>query len=80
MTSITEKHAMHLFAQTIGEIVGTRSEAYRDLMRAVESQEMVDLMLAQSSFDSLPPETRREIADKVERLVQEESDDAQANS
>jgi hypothetical protein len=73
MPSVTEREAMQLFATTIGEIVGTRSEAYRDLVRALESEQVVDMMLAQSSFDSLPAETRHEIATRVEELVAEKS-------
>jgi hypothetical protein len=73
MPSVTEREAMQMFAATIGEIVGKRSEAYRDMVRALESEQVVDMMLAQSSFDGLPPETRHEIAARVEELVAEKA-------
>lgn len=62
-----------MFATTIGDIVGKRSEAYRDMARALESEQVVDMMLAQSSFDALPAETRHEIAARVEEMVAEKA-------
>ena len=58
-----------MLAEGLREVVGNRSEVYRDMVRAFESEEMVDMMLAQSSFDSLTLEVRRQIADKVDDLV-----------
>ena len=63
--------AMQLLAETMAEIVGRDTEAYRDIVRAIESDAMMDMMLAQSSFDALPGEVRRKIADRVEDLVRE---------
>lgn len=60
---------MTLFARCVAEIVGQRTEAYRDMLRAVESGQVVDLMLAQSSFDALPLAVRRRISAAVTDLV-----------
>lgn len=71
MPAITEQHALELLAESVGSVVGKDSEVYREMIRAFESQEMVDLMLAQSSFDSLDAEVRRQIADMVAVKVKE---------
>lgn len=63
--------AVQLLAETMAEIVGRDTEAYRDIVRAIESDAMMDMMLAQSSFDALPGEVRRKIACRVEDLVRE---------
>ncbi|NQW12521.1 MAG: hypothetical protein HQ481_21865 [Alphaproteobacteria bacterium] len=69
MTGLSEQEAFELFARCIIEVAGPRSEVSRDMSKAVRSGEIVDMMLAQSSFDALPPETRKQIADQVEALV-----------
>lgn len=69
MAGLSEHQALELFARCVREIAGDRSEATRDMVRAVESGEIVDLMLAQSSFDALPIETRRQISETVLALV-----------
>lgn len=69
MPGLSEQDALELFARCVAEVVGERTEAYRDMLRAVESGEVVDLMLAQSSFDSLEPEARRQISERVQQLV-----------
>lgn len=69
MPGLSEQEALELFARCVAEVVGQRTEAYRDMLRAVESGEMVDLLLAQSSFDSLKPELRRQISEMVSGLV-----------
>jgi hypothetical protein len=71
MAGLSQQRALELLAESIGEIIGTRSEAYRDFMRAVESEEPVDMLLAQSAFDALSPDLRRRIADRVDELVRE---------
>jgi hypothetical protein len=63
--------AVQLLAETMAEIVGRDTEAYRDIVRAIESDAIMDMMLAQSSFDALPGEVRRKIAYRVEDLVRE---------
>lgn len=60
---------MELFARCVAAIVGPRTEAYRDMIRAVQSGQVVDLMLAQSSFDALPPDVRQRISSTVTDLV-----------
>lgn len=69
MAGLSEQEALELFARCVGQIVGPRSEACRDMLRAVESGQIVDLLLAQSSFDALPPEVRRRISATVTELV-----------
>lgn len=69
MSGLSEQEALELFARCVEEVVGRRTEACRDMLRAVESGEIVDLLLAQSSFDALPPELRRRISAKVTGLV-----------
>ena len=51
------------------EVCGFNSEVYRDLMRALATEDDVDLMLAQASFDALPAEKRRQIYQIVEDLA-----------
>lgn len=69
MAGLSEQEALELFARCIAEVVGTRTEAYRDMLKAVQSGQVVDLLLAQSSFDSLKPEVRRRISAMVQDLV-----------
>jgi len=69
MPGLSEQEALELFARCVAEVVGERTEAYRDMLRAVESGQVVDLLLAQSSFDSLKPEARRRISELVKDLV-----------
>ena len=47
MSGLSEQEALDLFARCIAEVVGQRTEAYRDMLKAVQSGEMVDMMLAQ---------------------------------
>ena len=69
MPGLSEQEALELFARCIAEVVGRRTEAYRDMLKAVQSGEVVDLLLAQSSFDALKPEVRRRISEMVSGLV-----------
>lgn len=69
MPGLSESEALELFARCVAEIVGPRTQASRDMMKAVQSGQMVDLMLAQSSFDELRPEMRRQISERVRDLV-----------
>ena len=68
---------MEMLAESIGEIVGKRSEVYRDMMRAFESDQVVDLLLAQSSFDALPGDVRQEIAQRVRDMVEQVDGDSE---
>jgi hypothetical protein len=74
MAKLSHGGAVELLAETMAEVVGLYTEAYRDLIRAVKSDEMMDMILAQSSFDALPGETRRKIAARVEELIREHTD------
>ena len=65
----TSNRALVLFAKGIADVVGADSELYRDVLRAVESDQFVDMMLAQASFDTLPGNLKREIAGRVDDLV-----------
>ncbi|MEQ8813655.1 MAG: hypothetical protein RLO51_28610 [Thalassobaculum sp.] len=69
MPGLSEQEALELFARCIAEVVGQRTEAYRDMLKAVQSGEVVDLLLAQSSFDALKPEVRLRISEMVSGLV-----------
>lgn len=69
MPRLSEQEALELFAHCIADAVGQRTEVYRDMLKAVESGQVLDLILAQSSFDSLPPDVRRGISEKVKDLV-----------
>ena len=69
MPGLTESEALELFARCVAEIVGPRAQASRDMAKAVQSGQMVDLMLAQSSFDELKPELRLRISERVRDLV-----------
>lgn len=69
MGGLSEQQALELFARCIAEVVGTKTEAYRDMLKAVEGGQVVDLLLAQSSFDSLQPQVRQQIASMVQALV-----------
>jgi transaldolase len=65
----TSNPALALLAKSIADVVGANSELYRDVLRAVESDEYVDIMLAQASFDTLSSEIKREISGRVDDLV-----------
>lgn len=65
----TSNPALALLAKGIADVVGANSELYRDVLRAVESDEYVDIMLAQASFDTLSGDVKREISDRVDDLV-----------
>jgi hypothetical protein len=65
----TSNPALALLAKSIADVVGANSELYRDVLRAVESDEYVDIMLAQASFDTLSGDIKREIAERVDDLV-----------
>ena len=65
----TSNPALALLAKSIADVVGANSELYRDVLRAVESDEYVDIMLAQASFDTLSGEIKREISERVDDLV-----------
>ncbi len=70
MSLLAHKDALSLVAQGIAQVVGPRSEAHRDLIKALQSNTPMDMMLAQASFDALPGQKRREISDAVNALVQ----------
>jgi hypothetical protein len=74
MVKISHGDAVQLLANTMAEIVGRDTEVYRDFIRAMKSDEMMHIILAQSSFDSLPGDVRRKIADRVEELVREHAE------
>lgn len=65
----TSNPALALLAKSIADVVGANSELYRDVLRAVESDEYVDIMLAQASFDTLSGDIKREIVERVDDLV-----------
>jgi hypothetical protein len=64
--------ANRLLLAAIEEVLGPGTDAARYLEKAIASNDTLDLLLAQASFDELTPEERREIADAVDRLVGQE--------
>ncbi|MEQ8817627.1 MAG: hypothetical protein RLO51_24550 [Thalassobaculum sp.] len=55
-----------MLANCIGEVLGIRTEAYRNLLRASASDNPLDLHLAQLSFDALDGRVRTEIWRRVQ--------------
>jgi len=70
MAGQAQKEAQQVLADAMAEILGRNSEAHRDIVRAIESEEMMDMILAQSSFDALPGDARKKIAVKTYEFVQ----------
>ena len=54
----------------MAKILGRNSEAHRDIVRAIEFEEMMDMILAQPSFDAVLGDTRKKIAVKIHEFVQ----------
>lgn len=73
MARMPQMRVLEMLARGIEEVCGRDSEVYRDLVQALKSNEDVDLMLAQASFDALPGEKRRRIMAFVEKLAAEEA-------
>jgi hypothetical protein len=63
------EHATDILLQAIRSVLGPSSDVARNLIKAVESENMLDMMLAHSSFDDLSAELRRKIAEEVDRAV-----------
>lgn len=63
-----EGKALEVLAACIGDVVGERSEAYRNLVRALASNNPLDMHLARDCFDALAPELRREIWARVQAI------------
>lgn len=74
------KKALRLFMAALTEIVGPRSEAYRDLLKAVETDSQMDLLLAQSSFEALPVDVRRRLHERVLELANSDTEEPQATA
>lgn len=73
MARLPHVQVLEMLAQGIEEVCGADSEVYRDMFQALKSNEDVDLMLAQASFDALPGEKRRRIMEIVQKLASEDS-------
>ncbi|MBI1774432.1 MAG: hypothetical protein HYR63_03700 [Proteobacteria bacterium] len=71
MSRLSQSAALALIARSIAEIVGPASEAYRDILKAAQSGQLVDVLLAQAAFDALPGALRHRIADRVAELSAE---------
>lgn len=63
---LRERRALQVLAACIGDVLGVRSEAYRNLVRASASANPLDLHLAQLSFDALDAQVRAEIWRRVQ--------------
>lgn len=66
-----QQRATDILIQAIESVLGHNSDVARNLLKAVESENMLDMMLARTSFDDLSPELRRRIAGEVDRTVEE---------
>jgi hypothetical protein len=64
-----QQRATDILLQAIESVLGHNSDVARNLLKAVESENMLDMMLARTSFDDLSPELRRRIADEVDNTV-----------
>lgn len=64
-----QQRATDILLQAIESVLGHNSDVARNLLKAVESENMLDMMLARTSFDDLSPELRRRIADEVDNSV-----------
>lgn len=51
--------------------MGEKSEVYREIIRAFETNKMVHLLLEQSSIDSLDAESRLQLANMVANRIRE---------
>ncbi|MBM3598398.1 MAG: hypothetical protein FJX35_09310 [Alphaproteobacteria bacterium] len=58
-----------ILLSAIQKVLGPNSDVARNLLKAVETDSTLDMMLAHTSFDDLQPAVRRKIADEVERVV-----------
>jgi hypothetical protein len=69
--------ANRLLLAALEEVLGPGTDAARSFEKAIRSNDALDLLLAQASFDELPAEERREVAAAVDRLVGQEPVDRQ---
>ena len=65
-----QQHAIDILIQAIESVLGHNSDVARNLLKAVESENMLDMMLARTSFDDLSPDLRRKIADEVDHAIE----------
>jgi hypothetical protein len=69
--------ANRILLNAIEGVLGPRSEAGRYLSRALDSDDPLDLLLAQAAFDELPAEKRRIIAERVMLMIEADITDEQ---
>lgn len=62
---VSERRALQFLAKCIGKVVGVRSEAYRNVLRAAQTGNVLDLYLARLSFEALDAECRGAVLQRV---------------
>jgi hypothetical protein len=62
---------IQVLLETIEEILGPETDVARYMAKAVNSHDALDLMLAQTAFDELDSEYRRDIATAVAARVRD---------
>jgi hypothetical protein len=62
---------IRVLLETIEEILGAETDVARYMAKAVNSHDALDLMLAQTAFDELDAEYRRDIATAVATRVRD---------
>ena len=65
-----QQRATDILIQAIESVLGHNSDVARNLLKAVESENMLDMMLARTSFDDLSPDLRQKIADEVDHAIE----------
>lgn len=65
-----QQRATNILIQAIESVLGHNSDVARNLLKAVESENMLDMMLARTSFDDLSLDLRHKIAGEVDRAIE----------
>jgi hypothetical protein len=64
--------AHEILLSAIGEVLGPGSDVGRYLARAIESDDPLDLLLAQAAFQDLDPGQKHAIAARVDAAAEQE--------
>ena len=64
--------AHDILLSVIESVLGRGTDVARYLAKAVESNDALDLLLAQAAFEDLRPETKTAIAERVQRETEAE--------
>jgi hypothetical protein len=69
---------IRVLLEVIEDVLGPETDVARYLAKAVNSEDALDIMLAQTAFDELDPSYRREIAASVAARVRDQLKAARA--